>query len=1506
VTNNSTGDQLGYAWSVSPAGGVSFSDATAAAPVITALGPIGNYTLTVVVANPVCDPITQTFPLLISQPPTVSLAEIPDGCETTVLTPVPTYTPTGYIDEFSWSFPDGNPVSSLDSLPQGIVYNAPGSYVVSIVVTNGCGVDSAQQSFDLLKGPELDISVSDSFACIGQTLSVTNNSTGDQLGYAWSVSPAGGVSFSDATAAAPVITALGPIGDYTLTVVVSNPVCDPVSQAFPLRISDQPVVSLDTIPDFCAGASFSPMAQYSPISFIDSVYWSFPGSDSIFSNVFHPGPISYDSTGSYEVTVSVFNACGSDSDSWAFDILEPMKAQAVLDTTLGCLPDFTIETENQSTGSQLNFEWSINLPNGNIIAQENAFEPQFTFTDTGLFIIKLRVYNSVCGEDIWVDSVLVKKAPEVTLATINDFCELATLTPLVSYNSDTSRIDSVQWDFPGGNPASAQAFFPSGIEYTGGAGDYTVTVQVFNICGADSDSQTFTIDTIPVLELGSDDTVCITDGIFQLQQAQPPGGTWSGPPGSITDPLAGLVNPLPFPGGQTITLTYTFVQGECEISKDKEVLIIDLSYVDGGPDIGYCVSDSCSLLSGGTPAGGWYVGPGVSDSSGIFCPGNIGGLSDVTVTLTYYYKLPGTDCIGSDEFEVTVYALPLPAIGAADSLCINVPAQIINNSVDGASYLWTFCGGITAEQVSPLHTFIDTGFCEIQLIVTSAEGCVDSTDTQVYVSGPPISYFTMDTTSGCPVLPVTFTNESIGFEYVQYNWDFQVATSTEVQPGTVLFDQGTVDTTYFITLLAANHCGSDVHADSVIVFSAPQPKLLANQYIGCSPLEVSFNNLSVGQPDSVFWDMGNGIYSSDWLPPDQVYLAPDSVNVIYTVVLYGFNECGMDSTAQEITAKPNLVRSFFTPSINAGCEPLEVNFNNTSSPDSLLFYDWFFGDGGTSNDEDPVHTFYAVNGEPTTYTVSLIANNGCGKDTMSLDVVVYPAPEVSFQVPPVFCAQDTVQFINTAVGTNGVLWEFGDGQSDTVNINPNHAYQLPGIYTATLTAYAIGSGCPNTHSETIEVRSLPSVSFSVANLFGCPPLTVQIQNEVQDAVYFTWNFGDGNTAVGTNPGSHTYDESGYFDITLRGEDIFGCSADSVFSYIEVYPVPEASFETTSEEPCGVPRSICMVNTSSGALGFNWNFGNGDESQDNSPCKEYLSAGDYDIVLTAQNQYLCNDIATLTLTVYDKPVADFEVLRATKCEDSEVVFNNLSFASEYALWYYNEVLFDTSWQGEYTFTEPGAYQLTLVAGNGSGCTDTLILPDSLIVWPSPVAGLFFEEDEGALPVTYLFTDASSEDAISFGWDFGDGSFSAEENPVHRYLSSFDKTVYHWVMNEYDCADTALAYLNLDTLGALYIPNILEPGNADPQKQVFLPKGIGLADFHIAVYARTGQLVWESTSLDAEGMPAESWDGNFKGKPMPPGVYVWKVHLAQFLGGSHWEGMEDERGEKRKSNFLYLIR
>jgi PKD repeat protein len=1187
-------------------------------------------------------------------------------------------------------------------------------------------------------------------------------------------------------------------------------------------------------------------------------------------------------------------------DADTFGILEPLNALALIDTNFTCDVPFTLNVQNLSTGDSLLYEWSVVGPNANnVLFNPTAIEPQFIFQDTGVFIIKLRVYNDVCGESFWMDTLQILPKPDVNLIGFDQFCEQVLLTPMVFYN-DTSRIESVVWVFQNGTPPSSNEFYPTNILFSEpGTNIYSVTVS--NICGTDIAIDTFVIDTIPVLVMGPTDTICITDGIFQVPEPFPAGGYWTGSP-AITP--AGLFDPV-IAGGGVITIEYVYTVGACMISGFKDIYVVDLSYVNGGPPVSTCISEDSIILNGGTPIGGWYTGLGITDTvNGIFSPSS---LIAGNYIITYHYQLPNTDCIGLDTFIVYVHPLPIPVISITDSICIHVPVVFNNLSSGASSYIWYVSDSTMYTDVNPVHTFQDTGLFTVTLVAISEFGCIDSTSTQVYVSGPPVAGFTLDPTMGCAILPVNFNNTSTGFAFAQYFWDFGYnnITSTLVQPNTVNYGQGLSDTTYFITLVVTNHCGTDFYSDSVIVFPQPTAVMDISKDLGCTPLNVEFNNLSYGLPDSFVWYINGILYSTDSIPPARIFTADSTINVTYSIQLVVLNECGADTTTRLIIVKPNDVRAFFSADQYMGCEPLTINFVNSTSPDSLITYNWYFGDGETSQEEDPVHTFYSTGDTITVYTVTLVANNGCGSDDISIEFEVYPEPDVSFSAVDITCAEDTVVFTNNSIDVVGSVWNFGDGTAEVTATNASHVFQSPGTYTVLLTAFAATTGCPSTFSKSIVVRGIPQPELTASPLFGCPPLKVNITNLTTDADYYIWDFGDGQTSVGANPGMHTYYESGTFQIMLTASDIYGCDNDTVFSSILVYPVPIADFEIVQDQPCGLPQSICLNNLTTGAFGFNWNYTTG-TSVDNSPCISYNNAGTYPISLIAQNQFLCADTVAKNFTAYGVPIADFSVSDTSGCEDFGVQFTNLSQNAEYVKWIFHNGI-DTTRNPSRIYPDTGYYGVTLIAWNGSGCGDTLSIDSLLHVYPSPMAGITFDILDAELPTTYQFYDSSSLDVTGFYWNFGDGYDSEQMDPKHRFLSSYDKTIFHIVANMYGCKDTAYVNIDLDTLSGLFIPNILEPENsAIKEHNIFLPKGIGLSEYSIAIYARNGQLVWESNALDAEGMPSEFWDGTYLNQPLPSGVFVWKVHTARFINGTSWDGMEDEKGKLRRSGFLYLVR
>jgi PKD repeat protein len=153
-------------------------------------------------------------------------------------------------------------------------------------------------------------------------------------------------------------------------------------------------------------------------------------------------------------------------------------------------------------------------------------------------------------------------------------------------------------------------------------------------------------------------------------------------------------------------------------------------------------------------------------------------------------------------------------------------------------------------------------------------------------------------------------------------------------------------------------------------------------------------------------------------------------------------------SGEQETAAPPVTA--FTASPTAGLAPLTVQFTDTSTG-SPTSWAWTFGDGGTSSEQNPQHTYTA----PGLYTVTLTATNEYGSDTETKTdyITVYGPVTAQFTATPTAgLAPLTVQFTDLSTGgPTSWLWTFGDGNTSTAQ-NPQHTYTTPGTHTVTLTA----------------------------------------------------------------------------------------------------------------------------------------------------------------------------------------------------------------------------------------------------------------------------------------------------------------------------------------------------------------------------------------------------------------------------------------------------------------------
>ena len=217
---------------------------------------------------------------------------------------------------------------------------------------------------------------------------------------------------------------------------------------------------------------------------------------------------------------------------------------------------------------------------------------------------------------------------------------------------------------------------------------------------------------------------------------------------------------------------------------------------------------------------------------------------------------------------------------------------------------------------------------------------------------------------------------------------------------------------------------------------------------------------------------------------------------------------------------------------------LKVNFIDSST--NALTYHWDFGDGDTSSQTNPIHT-YSTAGN---YTISLIVYSNCSSDTSSITINVFansspPICDFSYIVN-----NFTVSFSDSSQNANTYYWDFGDGDTSHL-INPSHTYLLAGIYSV---KHRVSN---NLGSDSIVKQISANVQLPLADFgytFLASSYTVEFHDSSQNSNTYFWNFGDGDTSSQMNP-IHLFPGDNTYDVKLTVSNSWGI--DSITKYIVV-------------------------------------------------------------------------------------------------------------------------------------------------------------------------------------------------------------------------------------------------------------------------------------------------------------------------------------------------------------------
>ena len=1100
-TNNSSGPPtLSYLWDFGDG-----NTSTAFSPVHTYTGA-GSFIATLVTFSTAgCQDTARSTPIVIgginttfTGPAAACLNEIVTFTNTSV--PVPT--------SAFWTFGDGATSISINATH---AYAATGTYNVWMYNTYSNCTDSVMQTITINPNPVANFSAPVTSKCEPSlTVNFQDLSTGGATGWLW--------DFGDGNTS----TAQNPshtytvYGNFTVTLTVTNAFgCTNTIARPAFVIIRRASISIANLPvRGCVPYTIAPVPSISTVDAITSYLWDFgDGGTSIL-----PAPTyTYNVQGTYTVKLFITTSSGC-IDSLVIPAAVRVGTKPVADFSATPIPVCGRQPVYFTDLSVPADEWSWDFGDTGISLLQN---PTHSYSDTGFFTIRLIAFNNGCPDTMTrVD--YVKVLPPIAVFTATPDCNNRLR---FTFTDQSIAPLSWEWDFGDGSPLVTTQnpvhVFPT-------FGSYTVRLIVANGGCRDTTFQTIqTISENPVIT-GSPLVTCkigyVVLTTLNLNLANITSYNWVFGDGnsittSTTPPIGHYYNNS---GTFTVSLTITDING-CQST------VTNPNYIRiNGPTANFTATNTTgctgltttfnnlSATDGVNAITNWQFNFGDGVIQNFAAPPfqhtyNTAGVYSVQLTVT-----DASGCKDSLTLNNIITTTdPVPDFFSADSLtCPGANVKFTNTSSPaGLTYQWSFGDGGTSIATSPTYIYAATGNYTVKLRVQDAAGCADSLIKNLYVTvNKPRADFTVnDSISSCLPFEVQFTNTST--YYTSQSWDFG-----PLQGNTTLnnpIHYYSVAGVYPVRLIVTSPGGCvDSIFKTIRTFDTVGSRIDYLPLNGCKPLFVNLNTLTSGPMRSLYWDFGDG-YTQSTTGFLNTHTYSSFGNFLPKVIMEDPSGCkiplqGLDTIfVTGANAKFGLDDSLF-------CDYGTVKFSDsTTFNDPVSSYSWLFGDGGSSNQQNPVHLYTG----PGLYTVQLAIQTliGC-RDTLTKPLVIKVV-----QRPLIDIAGDSVICVNSSLLHSGLFiqpdtsvvnwqWNFPNGNTSALQNPPRQTYSIAGTFIITTIA-TNSTGCKDTTYQTIIVNPLPVVTIpGQMTIQAGFPVTIPVTYS-PNAVSWQWSPAAGLSCV---------------------------------------------------------------------------------------------------------------------------------------------------------------------------------------------------------------------------------------------------------------------------------------------------------------------------------------------------------------------------------------------------------
>lgn len=1411
----------------------------------------GTYEIMLTATNS-CGDFTTSEIIEVKQAPEVSINPISDACGSLVLNPttsISTCAPSTETITYNWQFPGGTPSSSNQVNPGNISYDTVGTYTISLEVTNSCGTSSSSETFTINETPIVTNTNLDQTICSGASTSeivfTTNN---PNTTFTWSSNNPSNLSGYTASGNSNSIPSQSIINNgttaqtliYTVTPELNGCVGSPLD--FNILVEPAPLIIDQPLSDeVCINGSTPDLSVSIQGTGTPTYQWY---SNNIDSNVggnsiagatnstYSPPTDAVGQTYYYVVVMFATGGCSEIPSETALIVVneipqidnQPIDSQTICEG--GIVDPLSVST-NGGAGTPT-YQWFSNTSNSNtggtlISGANNATYIPPTFNTTGNFYFYVEINYGVNGCSNLVSTVsevIVVEDPIMVVQPLpfQSICQNAAATALeVEISGGLGNI-SYQWFSNTINSNSGGTILTS--ETSNMLVPSTATVSTFyyycvitqDVSGCEVISDVSEVEVTPSATFTSQPA---SDILCVGETTNDLSVTYSNGTGSATYQwYENTINDF---------ATSTSILGATSDSYTPDVSIAGTTYYfcvvtfssGGCPEI---ISDSAEITVNETP--------NISDANILICSGNT------------FEHIPN-DANGDVVPLNTTYTWSNPVISPV-------------GSVTGASEQ---LAGVTSISQTLTNTTINPAIVTYTVTPNSGD-CIGGNFTVEITVNPSISVTSILENNDCfqsnnASIDITITGGipfSTGNPYnIVWNGPNGFTSSNE--------DISNLEIgTYTLDIIDDGGCPFNE------TFEITEPNLLEFSSIDFDPNTISCFGANDGE---INVDIIGGTlpYTINWTRDGVPFSTDEDLNNLgpgeYTIVVSDINNCGPIMSTFDII-EPDLLQVTLDAKTDVLCFGDSTGDIAVSviggRPDYT--YQWNGPSGFTSDLQN------ISNLEAGIYNLTVTDSFNC-IDTLDVEIFQNDELQIDVTTTEIECYGDdnasiTINSISGGIGPYQVEWSnFATG-----NIQTNLS---AGIYTITITDSV---NC---------VKEFP-IEIVEAPLFVIDPVVVQMSCAGENDASITLNFQGGVDPIvvewdddSTAGIERNNLQPGTYTVTIS--DGQPCVIHESFTIFDILPLTLSANVTDALDCDDTNSGAINLLVSGGSPPFTYNWSNGAVDEDLSN----IAPNNYTVLVTDSNG--CEIEGSWSVNRFEPLVLNVQTQTEVDCENKTIDQSFVADASGGVPPYqYNWSSGNVSGlNNEFMSTDTNGL-VSLEVEDSQGCTTTFSLnvETPFIGDPNFETNSFGLENYGVYAILdpIQFTNTSTGDFESILWEFGDGTFSSEENPIHVYQAIGNYVVIQTVNYPFGCSYSKIVTLIVEDGYRLIMPDAFTP-NEDNLNDFFAPKHEGLNTLEFNIYDTWGSLIYSESGDSIRG-----WNGKINDNEAENGNYYYTLTAKTF--------------------------